>query len=817
MVAMNNPPDSLAPAARPRPIYLAVALKPDLGGPLTYRLPAGMSAAVGCRVHVPLRGRGEVGFVVEQSPEPPTGFEPEKIKSIRGVIDRDPLIDAERLELGRWIAEYYQAPLGAVLAAMLPVDARTRRMYAWGPAGRPLELLGPALELWERLADEPLNRKALLDGLPKSAADELDRLVELGHLRCWDEAAAGPLRARENLAVRLTVGEIDLDGLRSTSPAQARLVSTLLTRGAADEAVWAAEACRLAETSHSTLRALERKGLAELFSLERREAVESGEARRHQLSDEQSLALEHIRRSLGSWDKFLLHGVTGSGKTEVYLRAVEEVLARGAGAVVLVPEIALTAQLARQFSARFGDELALLHSRQSRARRRGEWLRLFEGRARVALGPRSAVFAPLERLGLIIIDEEHDDAYKQAETPRYHAREVAARRCREAGCPMILGSATPSVWSAHLAAEGRLTTLRLTERVDAAAPPRVQLVDMRGRPAEELVPAELTTALEAEIAAGRQAIVLLNRRGYASSLQCAVCGYIPACPDCDLPLTYHRPANQLRCHHCGAAHPRLAVCQSCGKTGTLQSVGAGTQRVEQELNRLLPLARTVRLDSDAARSKAGHQRALARFAAGQADILLGTQMVAKGFHFPRVTIVGVLEADAGLAVPDFRAAERVFNLLTQVIGRAGRGLWPGRALVAARRPGHYAVDCALRGDYAGFLEAELEYRRRVLLPPFVRLASLVLSGENPQRVNKRAAELQALLAERLGGESSRRHRLLGPAPAPLQRLQGRWRRQLLLKTSRGGLLTTALDVAREYGRGLSSTHLTLDVDPVNLV
>lgn len=800
-----------------RPPYLEVALPLDLGDPLTYRLPRGMDARLGARVHVPLGGRGEVGFVVGVTAEPPPGLEPAKVKAVRGVIDRRPLIDAERLELGRWLAEYYQAPLGAALDAMLPVSSRTRRMYGWGPAGRPLELVGPALELWDRLGDGPLNRRALLDGLPKEAAAELDRLVETGHLRSWDEPLAPKLKTRERLAVRLTDGLPDLDELADKAPAQARLLAALEAHGAPGEYVWAADACRWADTGHSTLHALERRGWVESARLERL-GVDEGDDAGHDLNNEQARAVGRVCSALGSWSAFLLRGVTGSGKTEVYLRCVAAALERGRGAIVLVPEIALTAQLARQFGARFGDAVALLHSRQGPARRRGEWLRLYEGRARVALGPRSAVFAPIKDLGLVVIDEEHEDAYKQAEVPRYHAREVAARRCRLNDCPLLLGSATPSIWSAHLAREGRLETLELTERVDGAAPPAVQLVDLRGREAETLVPPELSTALGEAVKRGRQGIVLLNRRGYAAGLQCERCGFIPVCGQCNVPLVLHRTGNELRCHHCDAVEPLPPRCPSCGGTGTLAPLGVGTERIEQELNRLLPLVRVVRLDSDTARGSGGHEGVLARFAAGQADVLLGTQMVAKGFHFPRVTVVGVLRADAGLALPDYRAAERTFNLLTQVIGRAGRGLWPGRAIIAAHQAEHYAVDCAARGRYAEYLEAELDFRRRALLPPYVRLASLVVSAEAAPQAHGAAVDL----ADELGGllaehYDRRRYRLLGPAPAPLERVRGRWRFQLLLKASSGEILKRVLKTARDSARGWSKPHLAVDVDPVSLM
>ncbi|HDR06847.1 MAG TPA: primosomal protein N' [Candidatus Coatesbacteria bacterium] len=801
-----------------QPLYLEVALNLELRRTLTYAAPAGLRVEPGARVLVPLRGREVPGFVVGVSREAPAGVEAGKILAVGRVLDERPLFDEKRLTLGRWLADYYSEPPGVVLDAMLPVSSRTRRMYGPGPAGPPLDLGGEVAEIFARLEEGPVNKRRLLRGLGKGAGAALDRLVRDGHLRAWDEAAAPPVAARENLAVRLTAEPPELGEFTKKSPAGARALAYLVSHTAGRDAVWAAEVCRLAGVGHSTLRALEKKKLVALFPADRLDERDPAPPPRHRLTDEQSLIFKKITAALGGYAAFLLDGVTGSGKTEVYLRATESCLAGGRGVIVLVPEIALTAQLMRLFRRWFGDQVALLHSRQGYAQRRTEWLRLLEGKARVAVGPRSAVFAPVRNLGLVVMDEEHEDAYKQQEQPRYHAREVAAKRCRLEGAVLVLGSATPSVWTAQLAKEGRLERLRLTERVDGAGFPTVQVVDMRGRPREELVPVELLEALGHEVGQGRQAIILLNRRGFATQLQCGACGYIPSCPGCGVPLVLHEPGGELHCHHCGHRDKRPKACPSCGDPEALVPFGAGTQRVERELVLRLPFARVARLDTDAATGAAGHEKVLSRFAAGQADILLGTQMVAKGLHFPRVTLVGVLRADAGLAVPDFRAAERTFTLLCQVIGRAGRGVWPGRAILAAYAPEHYAVRAAVLGDYDLFLAEELRQRRIGNWPPYVRLASLVFSAEHPDTARLAAEETRqsVLSALKDGGWDERSAQLLGPAPAPRQRLAGRWRFQLLLKASSGAALSLGVNTAARAAAG-GAARLTVDVDPVSLV
>jgi len=800
-------------------LFLEVAVNRDLPKTLHYRLPVGMMAQVGVRVEVPLRGGSEVGFVVSTSAEPPGDFPVEKIKSIQAVLDAHPLLDEERIALGRWIATYYHASLGMTLAAMLPVPARTKHLYGYGPAGSPLDLAGVTAELWNRLGNGALTKRPLLRGLGNDGKAALKRLVEAGHLRVHDEAWAPPVKSKELLAVRLSEGELpDLAEFEKRSPAQARTLSCLATHATQGELVWAAELCRWAEVSHSTLRSMQKKELIDLLPVDRLTESKGGVKPTFELTAEQRQALTRLGDALGGYEAFLLEGITGSGKTEVYIRLVKQALEQGRGAIVLVPEIALTAQLTRQFRERFGDRVALLHSRQGPAQRRSEWLRLHEGKATVALGPRSAVFAPVRNLGLIVMDEEHEDAYKQGETPRYHAREVAARRCRQTASVLLLGSATPAVGTSYLVQQGRIERLQLTHRVDGAQLPTVQTVDLRGRPPEQLLPPELLAAVETAVSAGQQTIILLNRRGFSPFLRCSVCGHTPECPDCSVSLVYHKPRHELRCHYCDYREPRPRLCPGCGKPDTLEQLGAGTQRVEEELIQAMPLTRILRLDTDSTTGAAGHERVLSRFATGQADVLIGTQMVAKGLHFPKVTVVGVLYADAGLALPDYRAAERAFNLLYQVIGRAGRGLWPGRAIIAAHTPEHYAIDYACAGEYAAFLEKELATRKLAAWPPFVRLAALTFSAEDEETAREAAAKAREIVFKTLtaAGFTEEQARLLGPAPAPIARQAKRYRFQLLLKASLGKALNIGLTALRKASLG-SKVKVTVDVDPVSLL
>ncbi|HEY8368818.1 MAG TPA: primosomal protein N', partial [Thermodesulfobacteriota bacterium] len=558
------------------------------------------------------------------------------------------------------------------------------------------------------------------------------------------------------------------------------------------------------------------------------------------LTRAQSEALTVLRAALASqtFAPFLLHGVTGSGKTEVYIRLVEAALAAGRGAIVLVPEISLTPQLVGRFTRRLGDRVAVLHSGLSDGERLDEWRRVRRGEAPVVVGARSAVFAPVEPLGVIVVDEEQEGSFKQDDGVRYHARDVAQMRARQAGAVCLLGSATPSLesWArATQRVEGAspLGYLRLPERVEARPLPVVEVVDLRRKLGEEAPRGEaaeppspvspvLEQALAETLAEGRQALLFLNRRGYATFLLCPDCGARFGCRSCAVSLVYHRAERALRCHYCGASRPAPAVCPTCGGTEVLQ-FGAGTERIEEWLRARFPKARLARLDRDVVGPRGAVRDVLKEVAAGEVDILVGTQMVAKGHDFAGVTLVGVLLAESGLSLPDFRAAERTVQLLTQVAGRAGRGDAPGRVIVQSYDPDHPAIRFAAAHDADGFYAVELAARRELGYPPFRRLVNLRVDAASESAARRAAGWLATRAAARLAADASLAGQVevVGPAPAPLARLRGRHRWQLLLKGRGSGAvrrLAAALAAEARKPGGLSrGTMLSIDVDPANLL
>ncbi len=510
---------------------------------------------------------------------------------------------------------------------------------------------------------------------------------------------------------------------------------------------------------------------------------------------------------------FLVHGVTGSGKTELYLRAITSALQAGRGAICLVPEIALTPQILERFRQRFGDAISVWHSRLTPKQRAQEWQRLREGSSRIVVGTRSAVFAPVQSLGMIIVDEEHDDSYKQQDTPRYHARAVALERVRQAGAIAILGSATPAVESFYAAKQGRYRLLELPERVRGRPLPTVDIIDMReelmSRNRAQPFSRKLQQALHRVCDQHEQAILLLNRRGFARVAQCGTCGEAMRCPHCAIPLIYHASSRQLHCHYCNTRQEAPELCPACRK-GYLRFKGAGTERIESELHRLFPGSAIGRMDTDATRGRTGHQRIYESLRDQQLHMVVGTQMVAKGHDFPQVTLVGVVSADTALNLPDFRAGERTFDLLTQVAGRAGRGDRPGRVLIQTFCPTHYAIQAASRHDYHAFYRQELIMRKRLKLPPFSQLVELTVVGRSRERVQAVAEALREALAKRKG---KARITILGPAPHRIATMRGTTRWRVLLQA---GSFSPMRQLVREVlgeGRRFQGLPVVVDVDP----
>ncbi len=546
------------------------------------------------------------------------------------------------------------------------------------------------------------------------------------------------------------------------------------------------------------------------------------------LTAPQEEALRKIIRSIddGGFTPFLLHGATGSGKTEVYLRAIKPVVEAGKGAIVLVPEISLTPQLVRRFSGRFGEKVAVLHSGLTPSQRRQQWRRIRQGEAKVAVGARSAVFAPFESVGMIVVDEEHDASYKQEEGVRYNARDAAVMRAKLEDCPVIMGSATPSLESYHNALAGKYTLLQLPDRVSGRPMPEVRLIDLNepvdraGRPASEpsglLLTEPLISAAKKRLENGEQVLFFLNRRGYSDFIICRDCGEVPKCGSCSVPMTYHRRAREMKCHWCGAAHPAPSVCPKCGGD-RIKYIGGGTEKLQRELERLFPDFSTSRIDRDSIAQGGGFVKLLDDVASGETKIVVGTQMVSKGHDLPGIGLVGVVLADYGLNQPDFRASERTFQVVTQVAGRSGRGDIPGEVVVQTYRPEHYSLQCASRHDYKSFYEEEIIFRKDLNLPPFSRLALVAVKGVKPEKAQAGAAGAADILKNEAQGRGVD---VIGPAPAPVFRVRGKYRYFITLRSKSHKKLHEVLEAGLrliEQKKAAPACRVDVDIDPQGMM
>ncbi|MFQ6133496.1 MAG: primosomal protein N' [Armatimonadota bacterium] len=802
----------------------------------TYRVPEAMRSGldIGSYVLVPFGRRVLPGYVVGFTQTEP----PQRLREIRAVLSQQPLFGQAQLALCTWVAGYYQCSLAEALRCVVPrgIARRVRRraVLADGNAAREalpqLRVRAPVqAKVVEALleAGGTLEYRALCNALRgKRPSDALKRLEGKGLLNQQRALAPPQARGRRRTMAKLAVAPSqareEMAKLRARAPRQAEALANLLAAGTE------VPASKLSSAGRAPATALAAKGLVELTDVPTRRApamdgVGSASQVAPLLNAEQQVALREVVAGLEAPPRtVLVHGVTGSGKTEVYLGAIQEALARGKQAIVLVPEISLTPQAIARFSARFEGRLALLHSRLSQGERYDEWRRVAAGEADVVIGARSAVFSPLTRLGLIILDEEHEPAYKQESAPRYHAREVALRRAQMESAVVVMGSATPSLESYHAAEQGSYRYVRLSRRIDERPLPAVRIVDMRGRREDGQPPVlseELREAIAARLTAREQVMLFLNRRGFSTFVMCRECGFAMRCPDCEVSLTYHARSKRLRCHHCGLREQPPDVCPQCqgSKIGYL---GLGTERVEEEVRSAFEEARPLRLDRDATRRKGAYQAILQQFASGEADVLIGTQMIAKGHDFPEVTLVGVINADTGLNFPDFRAGERTFQLLTQVGGRAGRGKRPGEVLVQTYNPEHYAVVAASGHDYEVFCELEHNHRRELGYPPFSRLIAYLISDRRESRAVATAEALVEALVEHapdVAAGSEGAVEVLGPAPAPLARIKGIYRYHVLARSADVEALHRA---SREAVASLPSgevERIAVDVDPVDMM
>jgi primosomal protein N' (replication factor Y) len=788
-----------------------------------YRVPEGMQAAVqvGVRVLVRFRGRRVAGFVVGLGEEPPEGID-QKLLDVEDLLDESPLVDAQMLRFYRWIASYYLHPLGEVIKTGLPPGFHLKSEWTvcLTPEGvhrlRSGALDPVAAEVFaevERRGAIALGQ--LVKALPGKATRE--RLFAWGRegLLCLSsglrEEEVRPKRVR---VVRFSGG----DPAGSLTPKRARMLAWIRERGEAPHA----ELAKVFPSPQSALRFLEEAGLVKVAEKEVLRELSIGSEllsyRRPEPTPAQAGVLEEIVHAIrsGRFSPFLIHGVTGSGKTEVYLRAIEEVLALEKEAIVLVPEISLTPQLLARFRERFGENLALLHSGMGKGERYDQWRRIWRGEVKIALGARSAVFAPFRNLGILVVDEEHEPTYKQEDKLRYHARDLAVVRARQAEAVLLLGSATPSLESYHNAEQKRFRLLGLPDRVEGRALPAVEVVDLRKEKVEGALSGRLSQALQKTLEEGKQALLFLNRRGFSSFILCPDCGHTFPCPNCSVTLTHHLRERALRCHYCDYRMPAPGDCPCCGGP-RLRGVGTGTERLEEEIRALLPSARVERMDRDTTSGRHGHALILKRFETGAIDILLGTQMVVKGHDFPNVTLVGVISADTSLHFPDFRAGERTFQLLTQVAGRAGRGGFPGEVIIQTFNPDHYSIQKAREHDFPGFYREEMVFRRALHYPPETRLVTLRVTGESEKGTEAAAREAARIGAALLKSPSARGIDLLGPSPAPLARLKGKFRWHMLVRGKSPQQLHRFVQDLRtraEEGRKMPGVTLDVDVDPI---
>ena len=752
-------------------IFVEVAVPVPLRRTFTYRVPEELSEGVvaGCRVAVPFSGRKLAGVVLRRREDVPEGLH--RIRDVAGLLDAEPIFPAELLSFLQLAADYYLHPIGEVLRAAapaIPTDA-LRRLRRQG-----------------FLADR--------ETLPGTHV--ATRTVVL--VRPVGQATAGRLGHAQSAVLALLEErrEVTLEDLRGHVRSPRATVVGLAKRGLVSME--------------------EQEVIADPFF---RESIR--EERIPELNEAQKTAVAAITAAVqeGAPRAFLLHGVTGSGKTEVYLRVIAEARRRDRGGLLLVPEIALTPQLVARFRARFGDAIAVLHSGLTERERADAWRALRARRLTLAIGARSALFAPVADLGVLVVDEEHDPSFKQEEGFRYHARDMAMLRAHRAGAVCVLGSATPSVESYYLAEQGRITLLTLPERATVQTLPTVDIVDLHrnrsGPTGHALLSAPLVRGISDCLGAGGQAILFLNRRGFAPSVCCETCGEVVHCPACSVALTEHRRAGVLRCHYCDFATPPGETCPKCGARD-LVPLGLGTEKLEDALSSAFAPARVARLDRDTAIAS-GVEDVLDRLRRREVDILVGTQMVTKGHDIPGVTLVGVVLADHSLAFPDFRAAERTFQLLSQVAGRAGRGEHPGKVIFQTFQPRHASVVFAARHDYGAFYRSELAARKELGYPPFSRLVAIRVDAGDEARARAAAATLARVAA----GQSDVRDgsvRVLGPAPAPIARLRGRYRFRLLLRgEDRRKVRRVTAAVAARIDEGLSPARATVDVDPVAML
>ncbi len=756
-----------------------------------YSIPEPLIPAVkvGCRVLVPfgLGNKKVEGMVLILRPE---AYSAQRLKPVTEVLDEEPVLDATQIKLGIWLREHLYCTFFDCLRLMLPSGLWFQRKETYTLVQQPvLPLSQPLQEIMDLFSEDVPERtveeiRRFTNG--RCTGVMLSQLEAEGYLVYHSNIKQKTLDKTERiLSLAIDPAEAMQKASRARTPAQMDVVS-LLSDGCS---MSQKEVLYMTGISESALRGMVRKGILEQSSIETLRVPDYSMIEQIPapvLSNEQAEAYQGIRQLLdsGKPEAALLFGVTGSGKTQIYLKLIDDVLAQGRSAIMLVPEIGLTPQFIRLFVGRFGDTVSVLHSALSAGERYDSWKKIRSGRARVVIGTRSAVFAPVRDLGLIVLDEEQDSAYKSEQSPRYHARDVAKRRVQQENAVLVLGSATPSIESYYGAQQGRYPIFTLRERYQGAALPQVTIADIRGESRAGwtyTIGQTLYKALQENLERGEQSILFLNRRGNSRVIGCSMCGWVPECPSCSTTLTYHSVSGRAMCHFCGASIEISGLCPVC-YSPHLFTECPGTQKVEEELHTILPKARVLRMDADTTSKKGSHHHLLEIFAKGRADILLGTQMVAKGLDFDHVTLVGVLDADQSLFAQDYRAKERTFSLITQVVGRAGRRGKQGRAIIQTYNPDHPVLLCAARQDYEQFYADEIESRQALLMPPVEQILMLTGTGENESDVLAALLRLKQRILSLMEGQFSDFHYpVLGPSPASVVRVMGRYRYHLILR------------------------------------
>ena len=870
--------------------YANVAFPLSVDQVFTYDVPPQLDAALqpGVRVLAPFRRTKQEGVVVERLDE--TDLDPKLIKKVSECLDETPMFSPEMLTLTKWMADYYVCSWGIALFSAVPAAVRTQRKEQVrllpefsGSLGKTQKEIVALLEAEGELSLNQITRRTGLRH--QEVRSRITRLREKGVVETnvtHKPKATTQETTVAQLALSTTEIQAKIQQLKNETPdlqedaspkptvnrlhaadvKRAEILQFLLDEGAP---LATTDLMKRVNASISLLRTLERHGFIHITRAQtvrnpmsaepvaptqplRLNPAQSAafseikkalaEAHHHDESDRGTSAASHTVRGVSNPNSFndtqrpptfLLHGVTGSGKTEVYMQAMADVLENGKSVIVLVPEISLTPQTASRFVGRFGERVALLHSRLSDGERYDQWHRIQKGEADIVIGPRSAIFAPVQRLGMLIIDEEHSDSYKSDAAPRYHAREVAQKRSDLANCPVLLGSATPSLESFHRARNGRYQLLNLPNRVFDRKMPEVHIVDMRTefKKGNRTIFSELLrSSIEERLVRQEQIILFLNRRGHSTYVFCRTCGYVERCDNCSISLTYHRETQELTCHHCGTKRPTQQACPQCG-SDTIRFFGAGTERVEQEVRKAYPKARVKRFDADSTARKNAHQQILTEFEQQKIDILIGTQMVSKGLDFPNVTLVGVIAADTALNLPDFRASEQTFSLLTQVAGRSGRAELEGKVVIQTYMPDHYCIEAAQKHDYLDFYAQEVAARDELQYPPFAHVATLLLRGEDEQAVSEaaHAARNQLEIWQTDQEHTSRGPKvekttveILGPAPAPLSKIEGKFRWHLLLRSpdakKLGQLFKRFTDEPPAIIKS-KAIEFVIDIDPTN--